>query len=150
MFSRWTDFDSSFGIFDELQRRMNRLFEEVEPGPLPVWARLTGRAWPLVNLFDTGEELVLKAEVPGLSEKDIRITGNQDVLTISGERKNEVPEGHSVHRQEREAVNFSRSFTFPCKVDLEKASAAVKDGILTVTLGKAAEAKPRQITVKAK
>ena len=71
------------------------------------------------------------------------------MLTISGERKVEAPEGYSVHRQERGSVKFSRSFTFPCRIDTEKASATVKDGVLTIKLAKAAEAKPRKITVTA-
>ena len=92
---------------------------------------------------------MIKALVPGLSEKEIQISGNQEVLTISGERKVDAPEGYSVHRRERGNVRFSRSFTFPCRLDMERASASVKDGVLTIKLAKAAEAKPRQITVTA-
>jgi len=149
MLTRWSDLDRAFSAMDELQRRMTRLFDEYDGGRWPGFARLTTATWPVVNLYDAGEDLVIKAQVPGLSEKDIQITGNQEVLTLSGERKVDVPEGYSVHRQERGSVKFSRSFTFPCKVDLEKTSATVKDGLLTITLAKAAEAKPRQITVKA-
>jgi HSP20 family protein len=108
-----------------------------------------GAGWPLVSLHDEGEALALYAEVPGLSEKDIDLNLNQNVLSISGERKVEAPEGYSVHRRERGSVRFSRSFSLPCPIDPEKASATVKDGILTVRLEKAPEARPRQITVKA-
>lgn len=151
MLTRWTDFDRSYSLLDEFQRRMNRLFNELagystEPDREPWY----GAVWPPVNLYDTGKEVLVRAEVPGLTEKDILITGNQDTLTLSGERKVEVPEGYSVHRQERTAVRFSRSFTVPAKVDLEKASASVKNGLLTITLPKAPEAQPRQITVKAR
>jgi len=146
MLTRWTDLGGT--MLDEFQRRMNRLFEELDYGR---WAgtRFIGVSWPQANLYDNGKELMLRAEVPGLSEKDLQINANQEMLTISGERKVEVPEGYSVHRQERGEVRFSRSFTFPCKVDLEKTTAAVKHGVLTVTLPKAAESQPRQITVKA-
>ncbi len=148
MLTRWSELDRAFSVMDELQRRMNRLFDEVDSGR---WAgsSFVGGAWPPVNLYDAGDDLVIRAMVPGLTEKELEITGNQEVLTLSGERKLEVPEGYSVHRQERGGVRFSRSFTFPCKVNLEKTKAAVKDGVLTITLPKAPEAKPRQITVKA-
>jgi HSP20 family protein len=149
MLTRWSDLDRAFSAMDELQRRMNRLFDEYDGGRWPSFARLTTGTWPAVNLYDAGDDLVIKAQVPGLSEKDIQITGNQEVLTLSGERTVDVPEGYSVHRQERGSVRFSRSFTFPCKVNLEKTTATVKDGLLTITLAKAAEARPRQITVKA-
>jgi len=148
MLTRWSDWDRAFSTMDELQRRMNRVFDQFDSGGR--WPRPTTATWPAVNLYDAGDDLVIKAQVPGLSAKDIQITGNQEMLTISGERTFSAPEGYSVHRQERGSVKFSRSFTFPGKVDLEKASATVKDGLLTVKLAKAAEAKPRQITVKAR
>jgi len=152
MLTRWTEFDRSFSLLDEFQRRMNRLFDElVGYSPEQYYRQpwLAG-AWPPVNMYDSGKELMIRAEVPGLSDKDIHISGNQDTLTISGERKVELPEGYSVHRQERADVKFSRSFDLPCSVDLEKASASVKNGLLTVTLPKTPEAQPRQIAVKAR
>ena len=149
MLTRWNDFDRSFSFLDEFQRRMNHLFNEFEGGRWPVSSDWRTTTWPQTNLYDNGNQLVLFSEVPGLSEKDIQITGNQDMITISGERKLDVPEGYSVHRQERGSIKFSRSFTFPCKVEMEKTSATVKNGILTITMTKAIEAQPRQITVKA-
>jgi len=152
--TRWTEFDRSFSLLDEFQRRMNRLFTELGTGsygeeqwPGQFWY---GGGWPVTNLYDNGNELMIRAEVPGLSDKDIKISGNQDALTISGERKVEVPEGYSVHRQEREGVKFSRCITFPAKVNLEKTTATVRNGVLTITLPKAPESQPRQITVKAR
>jgi len=102
-----------------------------------------------MSFHDNGNELYLYAEVPGLSEKDINVSINQDVLTVSGERSVIVPEGYRVHRHERSSVKFSRSFSLPCKVDLEKTTAIVKDGILSVKLTKAPESQPRQIQVRA-
>lgn len=148
--TRWTDLDRAFSMMDDLQRRMSRLFDEFDVAHWPASPRLTAGAWPPVNLYDTGDEIVFRAQVPGLSHKDIQITGHQDTLTIRGERQVDPPEGYSVHRQERGSVEFSRSFTLPCKVDMERTSAAVKDGLLTVRLAKAAEARPRQIEVKAR
>jgi HSP20 family protein len=92
---------------------------------------------------------VLEADLPGLGEKDVQLTIHQDVLTLSGERKQDVPQGWFVHRQERAPLKFSQSFTLPVKVDPEKSSATMKNGVLTITLAKAAEAQPRAITVKA-
>jgi HSP20 family protein len=84
-----------------------------------------------------------------LSEKDVKLSLHQDVLSISGTRATEAPQGYSVHRMERPSVEFSRSFALPCKVDADRTSAVVRNGILTVTMEKASDAMPRQITVKA-
>lgn len=138
----WSDIDRTFSMMDELRSRMNQLFNE--PGEYRAAA-----VFPRLNLFDTGSALLLKADVPGLSEKDVELTINQDVLTLSGERRADAPEGYSVHRQERTPIKFSRSFTLPCRINPENASASIKNGVLTVTLAKAAEAQPRQISVKA-
>ena len=70
-------------------------------------------------------------------------------MTIKGERQDSAPEGYSVHRKERGAFRFTRSFALPAKVDVEKVQAVLKHGVLTVTLPKAKEAQPRQISVKA-
>jgi HSP20 family protein len=109
---------------------------------------LSGRSWPTLNLYDEGNKLVLDAEVPGLAEQDIQLSINQNVLSISGERKVDAPEGYAVHRQERGAINFARSVSLPCQVDTDKVAAHVKDGLLTVTMEKSKEAQPRQITIK--
>jgi len=149
MFSRWIDFDRTIPTMDELQRRMNRLFDELDVVRGPVGAVALHGSWPPVNLYDDGDALVVEALVPGLGAGDITVTSNQGVMTLAGERKSDLPEGYRAHRRERGAVHFSRSFSFPCEVDLEKTSATVKDGVLTITVAKAPEAKPRQITVKA-
>jgi HSP20 family protein len=147
----WSDFDDMFAAMNQLRSYMDRVFEDAFAGryaegrALPLFAG----TWPRANLIDAGSNLILTAEVPGLSEKDLKLTLNQEVLTLSGERKVQAPEGYSAHRQERAAVNFSRSFALPCRVNAERTSASVKNGILTVTLEKAADAMPRQIAVKA-
>lgn len=149
MIRRLSDFGRSIEMLDEFERRMNRLFEEFDVArwpEFPVWRTVT---WPQANLYDRGKELVLCADVPGLTEKNIQITANQEMVTLTGERDVDVPEGYSVHRQERGRVKFSRTFTMPCRVDAEKTSASVKNGVLTITLAKAPEAQPRQISVKA-
>jgi HSP20 family protein len=146
--SGWKEFDEMFSTMNQLRRYMDSVFDEglarsPEGGP---WA---SSVWPRTTLIDGGASLVVTAEVPGLTEKDIQLTLNQDVLNISGERKVEAPRGYSAHRQERRPVTFARSFALPCKVDPERVSAAVRNGILTVRLEKAADAMPRQIKIAA-
>src|SRR5687767_7158944 len=148
----WNEFDEMFSALNQMRAYMDRVFDDAP-------ARRSwdgGRAlpfsvgtWPRANLIDAGSKLIVTAEVPGLTEKDIKLTLNQEVLSISGQREVNAPEGYSAHRQERPAVNFSRSFTLPCRVNADAAAASVKDGILTVTLEKAPDAMPRQIAVKA-
>jgi HSP20 family protein len=154
MLNYFSDFDRTFAAMDELRRRMDRLFEGEEAPPR---AQLRGDfeqpsryvSGPRFHLFDVGKALVVKADLPGLTEKDLQISLNQEVLTLSGERKPEAHAGFTVHRKERASSRFSRSFTLPSKVDPEKTTATLKNGVLTLTLNKAAEAQPRQIAVTA-
>lgn len=157
MLTRWNDFGrfSRFAnrevpadAFDLLRREMNRLFYDFENG-VPDADIERAATWPRVALEDTGSALVLRAEVPGLAEKDVEITLDNSTLTIKGQRREETPEGYSTHRKERTAYRFSRSFQLPAKVDSEKTTAELKNGVLRVTLEKAKEAQPRQISVRA-
>jgi HSP20 family protein len=143
MYGSWNDFERTFAAMDELRRTFEQAYLDEEGSP----AERAG-AWPRLSLWDEGSSLVLKADVPGLTEKDVQLQLTQDVLTVSGERRSDAPEGYSVHRQERLPARFSRSFTLPVKVDGAAISASLKDGVLTVTMPKAAESQPRQITVK--
>lgn len=146
----WSDFDDLFTSMSQLRTYMDRAFEDAFAGRAPTGPALfRAGTWPRANLLDAGNTLILTAEVPGLAEKDLKLSLNQEVLTIAGERRVQAPEGYSVHRQERPALTFSRSFTLPCRVDADRTTATVKNGILTVTLEKAADAMPRQIAVKA-
>jgi HSP20 family protein len=157
----WNDIDRTLDMMDELRRRMDWLFPEQDRGRAQRGLRSlygdndrsTARspaAWPPVNVFDTGSTLVIEADVPGLVEKDVGLMVHDDVLTLRGERKADLPSGYTPHRRERGPVQFSRSFALPCKVDFEKTTAVLKDGVLTVTLSKAPEAQPRQIQVQVK
>jgi HSP20 family protein len=141
----WSDFDRTFAWMDTVRRQMDNALDE----PTFGFDLRSSRGFPSANLYDTGSEFVIRAELPGLSEKDVNVTVNQDVLTISGARENDAPGGYTAHRRERIPVRFSRSFSFPSPVDMEKVNASVKNGVLTVQLAKAAEAQPRQIAVKA-
>lgn len=150
MLTRWSDLDRTLAAMDELRRRMDRVFDETGGVEGRGLEETFSRSLPpRVNVLDTGANVVVKAELPGLSEKDVRLSIFQDVISLEGERASDAPEGYAVHRQERTLSKFSRSFKLPCKVDAEKTSASIKDGVLTVTLPKAAEAQPRQIAVRA-
>jgi HSP20 family protein len=152
MFSRFGDASRDFALLDEFRRRMDRVWEDIDPSwpTNPSNGRThSSSALPRVNLYDGGSNLVLKADVPGLSEQDVHVTLNESGISISGERKVTPPEGYSAHRQERSSFSFSRSLSLPCKVNPEQAQASVKNGVLTVTLAKAPEAQPRQIAVQA-
>jgi HSP20 family protein len=155
MLSPWYDYRRTFALMDDFRRRIDRLFADLEAdwrSPFDESDDVYSsplRGWPRIALSDAGDSLVVRAEVPGLSEKDITIKLNQNVLSLAGTRRSDVPEGYVVHRKERPSVEFSRSFTLPCKVDPDNTTASIKDGILTVTMRKAPEAQPRQITVSA-
>ena len=145
MFGYTRDFDRTISLMDQLRRRMDRVFEDFDrsDGTEPTATR-----FPRTNFYDNGTAFALTLDVPGLKENDLKLTLTNDVLTVSGSRKADAPEGYSVHRQERSAYQFSRSYALPTKVDPEKVSASLKDGVLTITLEKAPEVKPRQISVR--
>jgi len=104
---------------------------------------------PSIDLYDDRDHFVLKAEIPGMKKEDIDISLHGDVLTLSGERKEEKTyDKAETYRSERFLGRFQRMLTLPSTVDANKVQASYKDGILTVTLPKSEEAKPKQIEVK--
>jgi HSP20 family protein len=125
--------------FDELRREFDRAFD-FEGGR---------EAWPSIDVKDEGKSWVLRAELPGVTEKNIELTANAESLTLKAERALEPLKGYAVHRQERTGFRLARTFTLPTKIDPEKIDATFKNGVLTVTLPKAAEAQPRQVQVRA-
>ena len=154
MLTRWQPFDwqTPLQLFQELREQMDRLSREWDPlfRSEKPWEQAVWTSAPKFHIRDYEDRISLMIEAPGLNEKDFELRATADGLTISGERKILAPEGYAAHRQERISTRFSRSFTFPCKVEVEKITAALKDGILTVDLPKAPEAKPRQIQIKVK
>ncbi len=130
--------------------RMRREMEAVLPRFVPS-AAAPSNVYPPVNLYETGEDFVLMAELPGVRHEDLEITIEANRITLRGERKIELPtdERASIHRRERESGIFRRSFEFPVPVDADKAEAVYRDGILRVRLPKAASHRPRQIAVQA-
>ena len=142
-----------FDPFRELatmQDRINRIFGDVYSRRTDDDIMFRGDWIPPVDIFENEtQEVVIKAELPGLSKQDIDLRVENNTLTIRGERKRqqEVKE-EQYHRVERVYGAFSRSFTVPATVDAARVSAEYKDGVLTVVLPVKEEARPRQIQVK--
>ena len=139
------------GLFG-MQREINRLFEDVFRGGMQAEENTGMSFWtPAVDIAEQQNEYVVKMELPGINREAVKITLESNVLTIRGEKKQEkdTKEG-SYHRVERSFGSFQRSFTLPTTVKSDRIDALYKDGILTVTLPKAEEAKPKQIEVKVK
>jgi len=141
------DIDRMFGAMDLFRSRMNRLFSDFDRSYGETHGFRYADGLPRTNLYDNGDQLEIMAEIPGLSKDDINIKIQGNYLELSGSRKPQVPEEYQSHRVERGALTFTRSFTLPSDVDVEKAEASLKDGILTLALPKAEAAKPKQITV---
>lgn len=126
---------------DEMNRMFRNFFEEYDQRG-SLWA-------PSVDIVEENDRLELTAEIPGVDKKDVKISVQDNVLTIEGQKKQEYEEKNdSYYCCERSFGRFSRSFTIPSNVDSEKIKADYKDGILTLTLPKVEEAKPRQIEIK--
>ena len=141
--SVWRSLDRFANLRDEL----NGLFEG------PFWPN-TGRqtqlfiGWtPALDLYQTADDIVATVELPGMRKEDIEISLHDGTLTISGELKEEKAEGDKAARTERFVGKFRRSVSLPTRVDMNKAAATYKDGLLSVTLPKAEDAKPKQIQV---
>jgi HSP20 family protein len=132
-----------------LQDEMNRLFS----GTFSRGSQdevLRGAWSPSVDIFENKNEIVLEAELPGMSAEDVNISIENNILTLHGERKFEKKdEGDNFHRVERSYGSFTRSFTLPPTVSSESANAEFENGVLRLTLAKREEAKPRRIEIKA-
>jgi HSP20 family protein len=141
--STWPSFDRWASLRDE----MNSLFELPSTGNLGRQTQLfTGWA-PALDLYQNSDAVVAVVEVPGMRKEDIDISLQDGMLTIAGERERSSEETENAERTERFSGKFRRSITLPTRVDAGKVSATYKDGILTVTLPKAEEAKPKKVEV---
>ena len=136
--------------FSTLQNEMNRLFNTVFDTPAPAGNGGLRRWLPAMDLVESGDHFVLRADLPGLSEEDVNIEVEDRVLTISGERKAEhelSKEGY--HRVERAFGTFSRALTLPEGIDAEAVQATFDRGVLEVSIPKPEERKPRKVTIAA-
>lgn len=148
MITRLQDIHQILGAMDLFRNQMNSMFKQYDRQVS------TGNGWnatggyPRTNLNDTGDNLELIAEVPGVSKEALNVKIQGNYLEISGSRNSDNPEGYKVHRTERETTTFSRSFTLPYEVEAAKVEATLKDGLLKMTLPKSETAKPRQISIQ--
>lgn len=126
--------------FDEPFRT---LFDAALHGVPATWQQFS----PAADVRETADAYLLEIDIPGLSEKDVEVVLENDELTLRGERK--AAEGASYSRRERAAGHFERSFRLADDVDTKRIEASAKNGVLTVRLPKAEQAKPRAIAVKA-
>ncbi len=132
--------------FTGFANRLPHLFDEPWDTPEP-----TGSWFPAVNVEEELEELILTAELPGMAEEDVNLEIENNILTIRGEKREEREEGddkRSFHVWERRYGSFQRAFTLPKSVQTDKIKAEFDNGVLTVRMPKAAEAKSRSIQIK--
>jgi len=132
-----------------IRDEVNRLFDDFFSG-LPERRRelLEGEWLPSVDIAETDDSVVVKAELPGVEQNDVSITIVNDVLTLKGEKKEEKEiNKENYHRVERSYGSFQRSLSLPTGVQSDKTKATYKDGVLTITIPKAEEAKPKTIKI---
>lgn len=151
--TRWEPFTTRWNPFremEEMEKRLSTLFGRQALRADGEKEALTMAEWsPLVDITEDEKEYLIKAEVPDVKKENVKLKIQDDVLTISGERKSEKEEkGRKYHRVERTYGSFMRSFTLPEDADGSKVSAEYKDGMLNVHLPKSETAKPRSIEVK--
>jgi len=141
---RWEPFSDLMS----LREAMDKLFEDSFVRPRTLMAPF-GVADLALDMYETDNELVITAAVPGVKPEDVEITITGDTLCIRGEIKSETKvEKANYYRQERRYGSFSRSINLPVPIQSDKAEARFKDGVLTLTLPKAEEVKPKSIKIK--
>jgi HSP20 family protein len=151
MLTGWRDFDDTLRAVNLMQRRIDHVFDDwvFTRQDVGQSARRVARApWPPINAFETKEAFVYKAQVPGVGQGDVSVYVEDGTLVLRGERKSDIPAGSAIRLRERAPVAFARKLPLPGRVDGDAVEATMQDGILTITLPKAKETLPRQITVK--
>ena len=143
--TRWRPFREMVSI----QEEMNRLFDDFfssDPLVRTEWAE--GMWSPNVDVSETKDNVIMKAEMPGMSKDDVKIFIHDNILTLKGDKKQEKEEKDGdYHRIERSYGSFCRSFTLPTSVKADEVKASYKGGVLNITLPKTEEAKPKEIPV---
>lgn len=140
-----------FRDLQALQDRMHQLFEEVtRSGPRQPDGQGRALSWsPPVDIYETADEIVVKAELPGIAREDLELSLEEDVLTLRGNRDFERPgRDESYHQMERSFGPFQRSFAIPARVNESEIRAEYRNGVLTIVLPRANKVKPRQVQIK--
>ena len=144
---RWSPARDLLAIRDEMNRLFNQFFGG---GEAPEGGWRVGSWTPAMDLYETDEALVLKAELPGFAKEDVHLELQDNTLTLKGKRKRELDvKEEQYHRVERAYGAFQRSFMLPALVDPDKAEATFKEGVLELRLPKAEEAKAKRIAITA-
>ena len=147
--TRLVPFRSGLNDVAILQNRLNSIFQDFARPEAASESLAAGNFVPAVDVYEDAQKLVLKLEVPGIRKEDLDIRIEGRTLTIKGERKFEAEEKEeNVHRIERRFGSFTRSFTLPASVSTEDVAAVSVDGVLSLTLAKKPEAKPKQIQIQ--
>lgn len=133
-----------------LHQEMDRLWDRFM-GETPLVRRITGEWWPTVDVSETKDNFLIKAELPGMDASDVNVSVSGNVLTIKGEKRKEEEEKDEHHyRAERYYGSFQRSFQLPASMQAEKVEATFDKGVLRVILPKVEEAKKKEVTIKVK
>jgi HSP20 family protein len=143
---RWRPLRDIVSIQDEMNQLFDGFFGERVPRR---WLKAEEGLWtPNVDVSETKDEIVVTAEMPGMKKEDITLSVQENVLTLSGEKKSEEEKKDAnFYRLERSFGSFCRSFTLPTPVEADKIKASFKDGILKVTLPKSEKVKPQEIPI---
>lgn len=140
---RWDPFRALIGIQERVSRLLNDSNSRLGEEGYGAWV-------PPVDIFQNAENLVIRAELPGIEKDEIDIRAENGVLLLQGERKPEEDmDDQNTFRRERVFGRFTRSFTLPTTVDAARISARYRDGILEIVLPKAESAKPKKVTIEA-
>jgi HSP20 family protein len=142
---QWNPARDFMRMREEMNRLFNQFFREGD-GEEATW--LTGGWAPPVDIHETDDALILKAELPGFSKDDVHVELHNNRLTLRGERKHEAEvKEEQYHRRERAYGSFQRSFQLPATIDQEKVTASFKDGLLELRFPKSEKARPKQIAI---
>ncbi len=140
---RWRPLEEFRNLREEMDRRFQKFYRTVEENSEGICD-----CYPLVDIEETKDEFIIYAELPGVAAEDVKINMADETLTISGEVKEpDRMDERKFHRIERTYGKFQRSFYLPVPIEGEKVKASFKNGILTITLPKKEEVKPKEITI---
>ncbi|MCD6220950.1 Hsp20/alpha crystallin family protein [bacterium] len=142
--AKWDPFKELLDVRDNFDRLIDRIFNR----DFDLWE---GERTPSIDVYEEGDNIIVKAEIPGVKKEDISVTLSDDTLTISGKKSEEKEvKKENYYRKEIRSGSFSRSFTLPARVDKDKVKATYKDGVLQLVLPKAPEEKEKEIKIEIK